>query len=186
MFRFPLLWLGAIFRLFRSRRDLLVENLALRQQFSVFKRRNRRPKLGVLDKLFWVLARRFWSDWKESLLVVAPETVVRWHRAGFRVYWRLVSKVKKRVGRKRLSKELRDLIFRMVAENPTWGAPHPRRTAHARLRRIGTKHLALDEASAAQRSRTRPALVDLPLQSSRDHCHGLFHGPTVTFQLLYC
>jgi putative transposase len=87
MFRFLRLWLGAILRLFRSRQSLLVENLALRQQLSVFKRRNRRPKLVALDKLFWVMARRFWSDWKKSLLVVAPETVVRWHGAVFRLYW---------------------------------------------------------------------------------------------------
>jgi hypothetical protein len=100
MFRFLLLWLGAILRLFRTRQDLLVENLALRQQLTVFKRRTQRPKLAVLDKLFWVLARRFWSDWKKSLLVVAPETVVRWHRAGFRLYWSLISKVKKQVGKK--------------------------------------------------------------------------------------
>ena len=82
MFRSLRLCLGAILRLFRSRHDLLVENLALRQQLSVFQRRNRRPKLAVLDKLFWVLARR--SAWKLALLVVTPETVVRWHRAGFR------------------------------------------------------------------------------------------------------
>ena len=74
---FLLLWLGSNLRLFRSRQDVLTENLTLRQQLSVFKRRNRRPKLAVLDKLFWVLARRFWCDWKKSLLVVAPETVVR-------------------------------------------------------------------------------------------------------------
>src|SRR5215467_1796953 len=98
MFRLLCLWLGAIFRLFRSRQDLLVENLALRQQLSVLKRRNRRPKLTVLDKLFWVLARRFWSGRKKALLLVSPETVVRWHRAGFRLYWHLLSKVKKRVG----------------------------------------------------------------------------------------
>jgi hypothetical protein len=60
----------------------------------MFKRRNRRPKLAVLDKLFWVLARRFWSNWEKSLLVVTPETVVRWHRAGFRLYWSLISRVK--------------------------------------------------------------------------------------------
>jgi putative transposase len=76
-----------------------------------------------MDKLFWVLARRFWADWKKSLLVVTPETVVRWHRAAFRLYWSLISKVKKQGGRKRLSKEIRNLTFRMVAENPTWGAP---------------------------------------------------------------
>jgi len=68
MFRFVLLWLGAILRLFPSQRDLLVENLALRQQLSVFQRRNRRPKLALLDKLFWVMARRFWSDWKSRCL----------------------------------------------------------------------------------------------------------------------
>src|SRR5246500_5995512 len=123
MFRFLRLWLGAIVRLFRSRQDLLVENLALRQQLTVFKRRTRRPKLAVLDKLFWVLARRFWSDWKKSLLVVTPETVVRWHRAGFRLYWTLISRVRRRVGRKKVSKEVRDLFFQMVAENSTWGAP---------------------------------------------------------------
>ena len=77
MCRFLRLWFEAIVRVFGSRQDLLSENLALRQQLSVFRRRNRQPKLAVLDKLFWVLARRFWSEWKNSLLVVTPETVVR-------------------------------------------------------------------------------------------------------------
>ena len=104
MFRFLRLSLGVILRLFRSRQDLVVENLLLRQQLSVFKRRNRRPKLAALDKLFWVLARRFWSDWKKSLLVVAPETVVRWHRAGFSMYWSMISKIRKRVGQRRISR----------------------------------------------------------------------------------
>jgi len=75
-----------------------LENLALRQQLSVFQPRNRRPKLAVLDKLFWVLARHFWSEWKNSLLVVTPETVVRWHRASFRLYRSMLSKIRKRVG----------------------------------------------------------------------------------------
>src|SRR5215471_10340953 len=123
MFRFLLLCLETILRLFRSRQDLLVENLALRQQLAVFKRRNRRPTLAALDKLFWVLARRFWSDWKKSLLVVAPATVVRWHRAGFRLYWSMISQIRKRVGRSRISREVRDLIYRMVAENTSWGSP---------------------------------------------------------------
>jgi hypothetical protein len=123
MFRFFRLWLGLLARCFRSHRTLLLENLALRQQLAVLKRRHPRPRLCPVDKLFWVLARRFWSDWKKSLVVVTPETVVRWHRSGFRLYWTLISKVKNQVGRKRLSKEVRDLIFRMVGENPTWGAP---------------------------------------------------------------
>ena len=67
------LCLGTIFRLFRCRRALLLENLALRQQLVVFKRRHPRPRLGLFDKMFWVTARRIWSDWKNSLIVVTPE-----------------------------------------------------------------------------------------------------------------
>src|ERR1035441_4339911 len=99
------LWFGLLVRVFRLRRSLLLENLALRQQLTVLKRKHPKPKLRVLDKLFWVLARRCWSAWKESLIVVTPETVVRWHRTGFRLYWRFISKVRKQVGRKRLSKD---------------------------------------------------------------------------------
>src|ERR1017187_3730713 len=107
------LWFGLLVRVFRLRRSLLLENLALRQQVNVLKRKHPKPKLRVLDKLFWVVARRFRSEWKQSLIVVTPETVVRWHRAGFRLYWNFISKVRKQVGRKRVSKEARELIFRM-------------------------------------------------------------------------
>jgi hypothetical protein len=69
------------------------------------------------------MARRFGSEWKQALMVVSPETVVRWHRSGFALYWRAICKARGRIGRRRISKEVRDLIFRMVTENPTWGAP---------------------------------------------------------------
>jgi putative transposase len=123
MFRFVMPCFGTLVRLFRARQSLLLENLALRQQLSVLTRRRPRPGLSPLDKLFWVAVSRFWSGWKQALIVVAPETVVRWHRAGFRLYWRLISKVRTRAGRRPTSKEVRELIFRMVAENLTWGAP---------------------------------------------------------------
>src|SRR5664279_2601475 len=100
MFRWFWRWFGLLVRVFRCRRGLLLENLALRQQLAVLKRKHPKPKLRVLDKLFWVVARRFWSEWKQSLIVVTPETVVCWHRAGFRLYWTLISKVKSRAGRK--------------------------------------------------------------------------------------
>ena len=99
----------------------------------MLKRRHPRPSLGLLDKLFSVIARRVWSGWKQALLVVTPETVVRWHRAGFRMYWRLTSRVRRQVGRKQTPKEIRELIFKMVAENPTWGAPR----IHGELRMLG-------------------------------------------------
>jgi putative transposase len=123
MFQTIRLLLAAILRCFRARRILLLENLVLRQQVAVLKRKHPRPCLGVLDKLFWVLARTFWSGWKQALIVVSPETVVRWHRAGFALYWRAISRARRVTGRKRISQEVRDLIFRMVAENQTWGAP---------------------------------------------------------------
>ena len=85
---------GTILRFFRAT-NLLLENLVLRQQLAAHKRRRPRPKLGMLDKLFWVLARRFWSGWKDAVILVNPETVVRWHRAGFRLYWKLISKVRR-------------------------------------------------------------------------------------------
>src|SRR5260221_4620887 len=123
MFRFIGLCLGTLVRLLRARRSLLLENLALRQQLAVLKRRHPRPRLDLLDKLFWVVVRRFWSGWQQSLIAVTPETVVRWHRGGFRLYWKLISKVRRPAGRRQTSKEVQELIFRMVVENPTWGAP---------------------------------------------------------------
>ena len=117
------LWFGALVRFFCTHQTLVLENLALRQQLAVLTRRHPRPRLGPLDKLFWVAARRFWSGWNKSLILVTPETVIRWHRTGFRLYWSLISRARKRVGRKPISQEVRNLIFQMIAENPTWGAP---------------------------------------------------------------
>ena len=133
MFSLVGLCYGMVVRLFCGRRSLLLENLALRQQLVALKRRHPRPSLDILDKLFWVIARRFWSAWKQSLLIVTPETIVRWHRTGFCMYWRLISRVRAQVGRRRTTKEVRELIFRMVVENPTWGAPR----IHGELRMLG-------------------------------------------------
>src|SRR6266446_1068270 len=124
MFRFIGLCFRTLVRLLRARRSLLLENLALRQHPTVLKRRHPRPRLDLLDKLFWVAIRRFWSGWQRSLIAVTPETVVRWHKAGFRLYWKLISKVRRPVGRRQTSKEVQELIFRMVVENSTCGERH--------------------------------------------------------------
>jgi hypothetical protein len=86
MCRYVGLGLGLLTRCLRSHRSLLLENLALRQQLAVLKRKHPRPRMGAVDKIFWAFASRFWGAWKQSLLLVNPETVVRWHRAGFRLY----------------------------------------------------------------------------------------------------
>ena len=85
MFLYFRLWFGPMTRCFRSHRTLLLENLALRQQLAVLKRRHPRARLHPMDTLFWVLARQFWAGWKKSLLVDTPETVVRWHRQRIRL-----------------------------------------------------------------------------------------------------
>jgi len=106
---------------FRSRRDLLLENLALRQQLATLVPR-RRPLIRPADRAFWVALRRMWSGWADALVIVKPETVIRWHRAGFRLYWRWLSRRDKRGGRPAVDREVRDLIRRMATEN-RWRAP---------------------------------------------------------------
>ncbi len=126
-----------------SRHDLVIENLALRQQLSTLKAEKTTQRLTKVDRLFWVVLRWLWSRWADTLIIVKPETVVRWHRAGFKTYWRWKSKTKRR-GRPRITREIRELVCRMRQENPTWGAPR----IHAELlklelRCIGKNYIAL-------------------------------------------
>ena len=96
-------------------------------------RKRPRPRLKLPDKLFWALLCRLWSGWKQAILIVQPETVIRWHRAGFKLYWKWISRRRTSAGLRPTSKELRELIFQMVVENPTWGAPR----IHGELKMLG-------------------------------------------------
>jgi len=110
--------LAAVRVFFRSRHDTAIEILALRQQVSVLKRKRPRPKLNSLDRLFWTTLRHLWPRWVEILLIVKPETVVGWHRAGFRIYWRWRSRP--RGGRPKITGEIRVLIRRLsISETPS-------------------------------------------------------------------
>jgi putative transposase len=161
--------------------------LVLRQQLVVLKRRHRRPRLDWLDRLFWLLVRRCWSGWKETLLVVTPETVVRWHRAGFRWYWTVISKVRKPLGRRPTSKEVRDLIFQMVAEKPSWGGPR----IHGELFVLG---FDVSERTISRWMKQAPRSPEPGkgwLTFLRNHREAIaamdfFTVPTVTFEVLYC
>ncbi len=108
--------------LLADRARLAAENLALRQQLAVLKHAHPRPTLRRRDRVFWVWLARLWAGWRSVLVIVKPETVVGWHRQGFRLYWRWKSR-DCGVGRPRLEREIRDLIRRMARENPLWGAP---------------------------------------------------------------
>jgi putative transposase len=105
-----------------ARHTLALEAVALRQQLAFFKRKQPRPKLHRSDRLFWVLLRQIWTKWSEALILVKPDTVVSWHRAGYRLFWRWRSRPLL-AGRPKVAEEIRQLIRRMRRENPTWGAP---------------------------------------------------------------
>jgi hypothetical protein len=165
----------------------VLENSVLREQLAVFKRKYPRPRLAVLEKLFWVLAQRFWFGWEQALFVTTPGAVVRWHRAGFALYWRAISRARHVFGRKRISKEVRDLIFRMVCKNPTWGAPR----IHGELRMLGF-HVSERTISRWMRLAPRnPEPAKRWLTFLRNHREAIaamdfFTVPTVSFRPLYC
>lgn len=116
---------------FRSRLALQAEILALRHQLNILQRSsNKRRRLRASDRILWVWLSQLWSDWRSALLIVKPETVIRWHRQGFRLYWRWKSR---HPGRPDAGREIRELIRKMCVSNPTWGAPR----IHGELLKLG-------------------------------------------------
>src|SRR5215471_13036198 len=105
--------LGALRASLRTRSDLALENLALRQQLALLRRRPKRPQFRRLDRLFWVWLSHQWAGWREALHIVRPETVIRWHRQGFRAFWTWKSP-RGRVGRPPVSSELANLVRTMA------------------------------------------------------------------------
>jgi transposase len=182
---FVLALLAAVRVFVCSRGDTALEVLALRQQVAVLKRKRPRPCLGRLDRLFWIALRQLWSRWADVLVIVKPETVVGWHRAGFRLYWRWRSRP--RGGRPKITAEIRALIHRMAEENPGWGTPK----IHGELQKLG---FVLSERTVARylrrvQRRGDPRKQWLAfLQNHREVivAFDFFTVPTVTFQLLYC
>ncbi len=176
--------LPAVRSAFRSRADLVIENMALRQQIAVMKGKKPRPRLTNADRAFWVFLQRTWPRWRDVLLIVQPETVVRWHRRGFKTYWRWKSR-RRHSGRPKTDLEVRDLIRRMASENG-WGAPR----IHGELLKLG---FAVSERTISRWMPRRPA----PPGSAerwkaflRNHRDGIaamdfFVVPTATFRVLY-
>jgi hypothetical protein len=103
------------------RRNLVMENLALRHQLLVLKRTIMAPAIRNSDRLFWAALSAMWSRWTKALVIVQPQTVVRWHQTGFRFFWRWRSR--RRAARTPKDRELNELIRRMWQANPTWGSP---------------------------------------------------------------
>jgi len=181
------LFFGLLTRSVSSRRNLLLENLALRQQLAILSARHPQPRFATQDKLFWLLLHRFWLGWKSTLALVQPETVAGWHRAGFKLYWKWLSRRRTRVGRKCVSKELRDLIFRMVAENRTWGAPR----IQGELKMLGfdiSERTVLRWMWKVPRNPKSAKRWAAFLRNHREVIAAMdfFTVPTLTFGTLYC
>jgi hypothetical protein len=181
--RFASALLHSVLALFRGRSEQVVVELALRQQLAIYAKARSGPQLTAMDRAFWLALRRFWPRWKEVLVVVKPDTVVRWHRKGFRLYWRALSQ--RQPGRPRIPQEVRDLIRRLARENG-WGA----RKIQAELEKLGFP------VGLATVSRYLPKRAPAPGHQQRwatflrNHKDGIaamdfFVVPTVRFQLLY-
>jgi hypothetical protein len=177
------IFLRCIPAFFRSRNEQVIVELALRQQLATFTEKGRRPRITPADRGFWVLLSQMWSGWKEALVVVQPDTVVRWHRKGFRLYWRSISK--RGPGRPPIPAEAQALIRRFADENG-WRA----RKVRAELAKLGisvglatvSRYLPKRKPDHDQRQRWKTFL--------RNHRNGIVAMdflvvPTVRFRLLY-
>jgi putative transposase len=181
--------LGVILTVFRSlgssfqpRSQLLLENLALRHQLLVMRRTAGRPQFRKTDRLLWICFRALWAAWEKALAIVRPQTVIAWHRAGFRLYWRWKSR--RREGRPSIDRELIRLIRRMWEANPTWGSPRIR----DELAKLGLRF------SDSTIRKYRPKSTRSPSQSWKTFLKNhmghtaaidFFTVPTATFRVLY-
>jgi putative transposase len=182
MFTVFLTLLRTVLSSFKERQSLVLENLALRHQLLVIRRQVERPRLTNADRAVWILLRSLWPNWDKALVIAKPATIVAWHRAGFRAYWRWKSRRKD--GRPRVDTETRELIRRLWRENPTWGSPH----IMAELAKLGVR------VSESTVRKYKPRIRKPPSQTWKtflsNHAHDIvavdfFIVPTITFRLLY-
>src|SRR5580704_8995363 len=183
MVAFLIQLLLAIRSRFTSRARLEAENLILRQQLAILRRKfPRRVRLWNIDRVLMVWLYRLYPSLLDAIMIVQPETVIRWHRRGFRAYWHWKSR--HLGGRPRIESEIRALIRRMNRENPLWGAPR----IHSELLMLGIE-VAESTVGRYMVRRRRP-----PSQGwktfLRNHAAGiasldLFIVRTISFKLLY-
>jgi len=168
--------------LIAGRAELGAENLALRHQLAVLQRCVKRPQLRKRDRIFWSWLSRLWTDWRSALVIVQPATVIKWHRQGFKLYWR--RKSRRKAGRPKVDRKIRDLIRRISRENPTWGAPR----ILSELLLLGHK---LAESTVAKYMVSQPKPPSQTWRTFLENHAGqvaaidFFTVPTVTFRVLY-
>jgi putative transposase len=169
---------------FRTRAALQLEILALRHQINVLRRAQRgRVHLTSADRLFWTWLMHLWSGWRSALAIVKPETVIAWHRQGFRLYWTWKSR-RRKPGRPYVSREVRTLIRKMSLANPFWGAPR----IHGEILKLGIQLSQATIAKYMRRLRKPPsptwrAFLDSHLKQLV--ATDFFVVPTVNFRILF-
>ena len=168
---------------FKSKSGLEAQNAALREQLVVLRRKVKgRPRLTNSDRWFFVQLYRWFPSILDVLAIIRPETLVRWHKAGFRRYWR--SKSRRQGGRPQVQTELRALIRQMSIENPLWGAPR----IHGELLKLGFE---VSQSSVAKYMATRRGpprqgrRAFLANHAAHIAAMDLFVVPTIGFDLLY-
>jgi putative transposase len=168
---------------FRSRAALHIEIMALRHQLTVLQRSVKRPHLSATDRWLWAWLSQAWSEWRSALVIVKPETVIGWHRKGFRLFWTWKSRCGKR-GRPVVAKEVREFIRRMSRENPLWGTPR----IHGELLKLG---IEISESSVSKYLMRRKGSPSQAWKTFlQNHVKDMvsvdfFTVPTIRFQILY-
>jgi transposase InsO family protein len=138
--------------LYGGHRQVALENLALRHQLAVYKKRVNRPNLRRSDRLFWIALSRVWAGWRQALVIVSPNTVLRWQRRRFREYWTRLSG-RPPAGRRPISRQIRALVVRMAQANPLWGAPR----IHGELKKLGIEVAERTVSRLLPKRRTPPS-----------------------------
>jgi putative transposase len=182
MFQSLRLFLLCLFTGCRSPDQLIIQNLALKQQLACFTAQRRKPKIRLWDRLTWIYLRWRVPEWRSMLHFVKAETVVRWHQKGFRLFWKFKSRCKS--GRPSIKLKIQKLIREMALDNPTWGAPR----IQAELEKMGiTVALATVQKYMPQKLKPpSPQWKNFIQKKEKDICAcDFFVVPTVTFRLLY-
>ena len=167
----------------RARAALQLEVLALRHQLQVLQRaRTPRLRLTLADRLLWVWLARVWNDWRTALVIVQPETVIAWHRRGFRLFW--TWKSRRRIGRPAVPADVRTLIRTMSQSNPLWGAPR----IHGELLKLGIEVSQATVAKYMNKHRRPPSQTwrtFLENHVGQVMAADFFVVPTATCRLLF-
>jgi len=176
-----LVLLRSLFSGCQSRRLLLLENIALRHQLTVLRRQSCKPRLAQADRLLWLALRRLWPDWQKGLLLFQPQTVIAWHRQGFRLFWRWKSRA--RSGRPTADRKLIELIRRMWSSNPTWGS----KRIQAELAKLGipVSDSTIRKYRPPTRRRDQTWKTFLHNHAKDLVAVDFFVVPTATFRVLY-